>query len=185
MSIRQTATAASPAASPLSDLGWLIGVICCGALLLLRVPRDRLKAREDELDRTDAAALAFSLWRLTPQEMLQLRQLRRLVHTASVLFIGGCVGGGTLCVGAQLLSAARALVTSGSATAFTWVSLGMAIRREWVREREEEGIAVRPRPRLRPPASATPTKGRPAASSGSDAPVPPAPLVQMQRDVRT
>ena len=159
-------------AASLSDTGWLALVVCVGAVAVLRLPRDRLKARENTLDITPAAALAYKLWRLTPQELIRIRRLRRIVNGARTAFIGGCLGGGTLCASARVLGPSRALVASALVSLSTWVAMGLAIRRRWQREALDEGIAPRPKPRARTSAPAANDAGAKAPPTAAAAPLP-------------
>ena len=142
-----TESKATTEALVLSDAGWAGSLTCFILLLLLRRPRERLKAAEYAASSTPAAALAYQLWRLTPHELLRVRRNQRLVNAAGVLVLGGCLGSGTLWIGARGLPPARAWAASAFATVSCWLVLGLAICKQWRHEALEEGIAPRPRPR--------------------------------------
>lgn len=155
------AVALSTTSTSLSDSGWLASIVCIGLLALLRLPRDALKSREERLDQTAAASLAYNLWKLSPQELIRIRRLRRLLNAASGVVLGGLLGGGALCATGRWLAPGRALALSALTSISTWLVLGRAIREQWWREALEQGLAPRPTPRIRRREESSPTADAP------------------------
>ena len=110
-----------------SDIGWASFVASAGILVALRLPRDRIRAREGQLLQSAANMLFCSLVRASPHELHQLRSWRRRVDVVKVLTLGWMMGSLTLCASSRW-------TPSMLISALCWTILGNESREQWQSE---------------------------------------------------
>ena len=88
--------------------------------ILVRIPLPELKKRETSMIRDQAMGLSP----INVAELLHVRRRRRLLHGASVVVIGSCVGCLTLCGALCVTSLYWARLAGAFVAVFTWCLLG-------------------------------------------------------------